>query len=88
MCISNIGIIELEDMRFWAYHGCLETERTEGVDAGVSLLVGADYDKIIEESTAILSKSKDQTRFDVKKNPYGDGHSSEKIEKLISNFFS
>ena len=30
MCISNIGIIELEDMRFWAYHGCLETERTEG----------------------------------------------------------
>lgn len=30
MCISNIGIIELEDMRFWAHHGCLEFERTEG----------------------------------------------------------
>lgn len=30
MCISNIGIIELEDMRFWAHHGCLEIERTEG----------------------------------------------------------
>lgn len=65
-----------------------ETERTEGVEAGVSLLVGADYDKIIEESTAILSCPKEQTRFDVRKNPYGDGHSSEKIEKLISNFFN
>ena len=30
MCISNIGIIELEEMRFWAYHGCLESERSKG----------------------------------------------------------
>ena len=30
MCISDIGIIELEDMRFWAYHGCLENERRDG----------------------------------------------------------
>ena len=30
MCISDIGIIELEEMRFWAHHGCLERERAEG----------------------------------------------------------
>ncbi len=30
MCISDIGIIELEGMRFWAYHGCLESERCNG----------------------------------------------------------
>ena len=30
MCISDIGIIELEDMRFWAYHGCLEREKKDG----------------------------------------------------------
>ena len=30
MCISNIGVIELEGMRFWAYHGCLESERSKG----------------------------------------------------------
>ena len=30
MCISDIGIIELEEMRFWAYHGCLESERKNG----------------------------------------------------------
>jgi len=30
MCISDIGIIELEEMRFWAFHGCLESERSKG----------------------------------------------------------
>ena len=30
MCISDIGVIELEGMRFWAFHGCLESERTKG----------------------------------------------------------
>ena len=30
MCISNIGVIELEGMRFWAFHGCLESERAKG----------------------------------------------------------
>ena len=24
------GIIELEGMRFWAFHGCLESERKKG----------------------------------------------------------
>ena len=33
-----------------------ETERQEGIDAGVSVLVGADYDKIISYSEDILSK--------------------------------
>ena len=65
-----------------------ETERTEGITAGVSMLVGADYDKIILESEKILSQEKSKTRFDVKKNPYGDGQTSERIEKLISAFFA
>ena len=30
MCISDTGIIELEGMRFWAHHGCLESERQKG----------------------------------------------------------
>ncbi len=64
-----------------------ETERTEGVDAGVSILVGADYDKILNESEKVLSQEKSKTRFDVKKNPYGDGVASSRIEKLISGFF-
>ena len=59
-----------------------ETERKEGVDAGVSKLVGADYDKILSESEKILSSSFDSTRLKAQ-NPYGDGTASQKIEQII-----
>lgn len=64
-----------------------ETERHEGIDAGVSILVGADYDKIINESEKILSSDKHATRLKAQ-NPYGDGKSAEKIEKLIKKYFN
>lgn len=64
-----------------------ETERKEGIEAGVSKLVGADLDKIIEESEKILSKEKSETRL-LAKNPYGDGTSSKQIEKIIRSYFS
>ena len=38
-----------------------ETERKEGIEAGVSVLVGADYDKIVKLSSDILSKPKEET---------------------------
>lgn len=60
-----------------------ETERQEGIDAGVSVLVGADYDKIVSYSEAILSKTRGETRLKAQ-NPYGDGTSSKKIEEIIS----
>ena len=63
-----------------------ETERKEGIEAGVSKLVGADYDKIIAESEKILAFSKDKTRLEAQ-NPYGDGKSAERIEKIIKLFF-
>lgn len=63
-----------------------ETERQEGVDVGVSILVGADYDKILSNSENILSKEKSQTRLKAQ-NPYGDGKSAIKIEKLIREYF-
>ena len=63
-----------------------ETERKEGIEAGVSMLVGADYNKIIEESEKILSAQKAETRLKTK-NPYGDGTSSVKIEKIIRKYF-
>ena len=63
-----------------------ETERKEGIDAGVSKLVGADYDKILEESEKILSSTKEATRLKAQ-NPYGDGDASNKIEKVIREYF-
>lgn len=62
-----------------------ETERQEGIDAGVSILVGADYDKIISHSKEVLSKTREETRLKAQ-NPYGDGTSSKKIEEIISKY--
>jgi UDP-N-acetylglucosamine 2-epimerase (non-hydrolysing) len=63
-----------------------ETERKEGIDAGVSKLVGADYEKIVAESEKILSKDKNLTRLEAK-NPYGDGTASIQIEKILKEYF-
>lgn len=64
-----------------------ETERKEGVEAGVSKLVGADYDKILEEAEKILSSTKELTRLKAQ-NPYGDGTASIQLEALIRKYFS
>lgn len=63
-----------------------ETERKEGIEAGVSILVGADYEKIVSESEKILPYEKSKTRLKAQ-NPYGDGNSSLKIERLIREHF-
>lgn len=88
LILSDSGGIQEEAPSF----GCptlvmrYETERQEGIDAGVSILVGADYDKIVSESEKILSKTRDQTRLKAS-NPYGDGTTAKKIEEIICNFF-
>lgn len=64
-----------------------ETERQEGINAGVSVLVGADYDKIIAYSSEVLSKDISQSRLKTQ-NPYGNGHSAATIENIISKYFS
>jgi len=59
-----------------------ETERKEGIDAGVSTLVGADYSKIVLESEKILSLPKEKSRLSAQ-NPYGNGKSAQIIEQII-----
>lgn len=63
-----------------------ETERQEGIDAGVSILVGADEEKIISTSCKILDKDKDKTRLQVQ-NPYGTGNSAKIIINIIDKYF-
>ena len=63
-----------------------ETERQEGIDAGVSVLVGADYDKIVNLSCEILDKTKSDSRLKAQ-NPYGDGTASIQIEKIVREYF-
>lgn len=56
------------------------TERQEGVDAGTSILTGADEDQItaaVAEELERLRKAGDEASFPP--NPYGDGHASGRI---------
>lgn len=88
LILSDSGGIQEEAPTF----GCpvlvmrYETERKEGIEAGVSKLVGADFDKIVKESEKILSNDKSETRLTAK-NPYGDGKSAQKIEQIIREYF-
>lgn len=64
-----------------------ETERQEGIDAGVSVLVGADYDKITSYASEILSKPRQDTRLKAL-NPYGKGDSAKIIENILNKYFT
>lgn len=64
-----------------------ETERQEGIDAGVSVLVGADYDKIVNTSSAVLDKDFASSRLKAQ-NPYGTGNSAQKIKDIIDKYFA
>ncbi|MFN4234180.1 MAG: non-hydrolyzing UDP-N-acetylglucosamine 2-epimerase [Bacteroidia bacterium] len=60
-----------------------KTERPEGVNSGIAILVGTDKFKIIKKAKEILSK--DNFIF---KNPYGDGKASKKIVRALIKYLS
>ena len=60
------------------------TERPEGVEAGVSALVGSNRKKIVELVSRALTDSSYYQSFQKSVNPYGDGHSAERILDLIA----
>jgi len=60
------------------------TERTEGVDAGTAKLVGTDQEKIVREVVTLLDDPLHYTAMTSRKNPYGDGRSSQKIREVLS----
>ena len=64
-----------------------ETERKEGIEAGLAKLVGADKELIIKEACAVLSKPKEKSRTSCLKNPYGDGKAAARIAVLTDNYF-
>ena len=69
------------------------TERPEGIEAGVAILVGTDSEKILEEGRRILSrglKERGSTRESDRSstpapNPYGDGRAGERIVDIIAS---
>lgn len=64
------------------------TERPEGVAAGTLKLVGTDYQLVKAELKKLLGDPKEYQRMSAAKNPYGDGHASERILDAIAEYFS
>ncbi|GAA4051057.1 non-hydrolyzing UDP-N-acetylglucosamine 2-epimerase [Flavobacterium chungnamense] len=60
------------------------TERMEGVDAGNAILVGSDKQKIVLETTKLLSNLDYYNSISKASNPYGDGETSENVKLILS----
>jgi len=60
------------------------TERPEGVDAGVALLVGTDGSHIVSTMETLLSDEAAYRRMATAVSPYGDGHAAERIVAALS----
>jgi UDP-N-acetylglucosamine 2-epimerase len=60
------------------------TERPEGVDAGVSRLVGTSRERIVREVTTLLNDLALRKKMMSSMNPYGDGRASARIVDLLS----
>ncbi len=61
------------------------SERMEAVDAGASLLVGTDRDRIVSEVTYLLDDEQAYRAMANVRNPYGDGKASERIVEVMSS---
>lgn len=62
------------------------TERPEGVEAGTLKLVGTDEGVIYREFSRLLSDADEYARMSRASNPYGDGHASERIASVLSDW--
>ena len=63
------------------------TERPEGVEAGTLKLVGTNEKNIVDETEKLLFDEALYKKMSNIKNPYGDGHASERIVDIIINCF-
>jgi UDP-N-acetylglucosamine 2-epimerase (non-hydrolysing) len=61
-----------------------KTERTEGLDAGCSILVGTNKELIVDSVVRLLSESDLYDSMSSVICPYGDGFASEKIVSVLN----
>ncbi len=61
------------------------TERPEGIEAGTSLLVGANKDVIVDNTNRLLDDQNAYSAMAQAHNPYGDGTASEQIADIIAS---
>ena len=59
------------------------TERPEALSAGTVKLVGTDYDKIVNEVSALLDDAVAYEKMSHAVNPYGDGKACGRIVDVL-----
>ena len=59
------------------------TERPEAVEAGTVKLVGANYEKIVEETSLLLDDNEAYEKMSRAVNPYGDGKACQRILDVL-----
>jgi UDP-N-acetylglucosamine 2-epimerase (non-hydrolysing) len=59
------------------------TERPEGIAAGTLKLVGTNEETIYKAFKELLTNKEEYEKMARANNPYGDGHASERIAKLL-----
>ncbi len=64
-----------------------ETERPEAVEQGVVKLVGSDYEHIIAQAQDLLDSESAYNAMARGISPYGDGRASERIVKVLREYF-
>jgi UDP-N-acetylglucosamine 2-epimerase (non-hydrolysing) len=61
-----------------------KTERPEGVEAGVAILVGTDPERIFAEASRLLTDEESRRAMAAAANPYGDGLAAGRIADALS----
>ena len=64
------------------------TERPEGIAAGTLKLVGTDEENIYTSFSKLLSDKDTYDKMAHASNPYGDGHTSERIADILENKYN
>lgn len=64
------------------------TERPEGVESGNLRLVGTEEKKVYEEVSLLLNDSTEYSKMSCVENPYGDGHTSERILEIVYKYLN
>ena len=64
------------------------TERPEAVDAGTAILVGANAENIVSEVEKLLDDVDSYLIMSNRCNPYGDGHSAQRVVTRVKSFLA
>ncbi|MHC5267972.1 non-hydrolyzing UDP-N-acetylglucosamine 2-epimerase [Enterococcus sp. LJL98] len=63
------------------------TERPEGIDAGTLKLVGTSEEVVYQETKEFICNRAAYEKMAQAKNPYGDGQASQRILRIIADFY-